>query len=130
MTATARYDRALGVGDWFRSSLSASTDTTVLPYNICDSLGCSVVYYPPDHTASGHAILSRNYDFTTGTWAELLRIDPEPGARATTEDPYVMEVYPDTGYASLYLCAYELLGGCLDGINEKALIFARRITLL
>ncbi len=29
--------------------------------------GCSVTYYPPATTAGGAGILSRNYDFTTGT---------------------------------------------------------------
>jgi hypothetical protein len=29
--------------------------------------GCSVVYYPPNATAQGTGIVSRYYDFTTGT---------------------------------------------------------------
>ena len=28
--------------------------------------GCSVTFYPAEHTENGHNILSRNYDFTTG----------------------------------------------------------------
>lgn len=83
--------------------------------------GCSAVFYPGTHTASGHGILSRNYDFTTGT------ID---GRRATGDEeavmahPFIFELYPDQGYASLAVCAFELLGGVLDGINEKGLAVA------
>lgn len=40
-----------------------------------------------------------------------------------TGDPYVIEAHPDRGYASLYTCAYDLLG-CVDGINEKGLAVA------
>src|SRR5262249_39090592 len=29
--------------------------------------GCSVVYFPPQATATGAGIVSRDYDFTTGT---------------------------------------------------------------
>jgi hypothetical protein len=28
--------------------------------------GCSVTFYPAEHTENGHNILSRNYDFITG----------------------------------------------------------------
>lgn len=41
-----------------------------------------------------------------------------------TADVYVMEVYPDQGYSSLYLCAYDLLGACIDGINSAGLTVA------
>ena len=36
----------------------------------------------------------------------------------------MIEVYPDRGYPALYLCAYELLGGALDGINSEGLTVA------
>ena len=118
------YERALGVQDHFGTALGGGLDAAVLPYNLPANIGCSVVYYPPSYCASGHATLSRNYDWTTGTWADLLGPSAQKDQRRTTEDPYVIEVYPDRGYPSLYLCAYELLGGCFDGVNSEGLTVA------
>ncbi len=72
--------------------------------------GCSNIYYP--RTANGHAMLSRNYDLSTG-------VDP-----VSTREPYLMEVYPDEGYSYLSMCAYDLLGGTTDGINSEGLSVA------
>jgi penicillin V acylase-like amidase (Ntn superfamily) len=41
-----------------------------------------------------------------------------------TGDPYVIEMHPDKGYASLFLCSYDLLGGAIDGVNEKGVAVA------
>jgi penicillin V acylase-like amidase (Ntn superfamily) len=38
--------------------------------------------------------------------------------------PYIFEIYPDQGYASISICAFELLGGVLDGINSEGLTVA------
>jgi predicted choloylglycine hydrolase len=35
--------------------------------------------------------------------------------------PYLFEIYPDKGYSSLAICAFEYLGGVLDGINSEGL---------
>ena len=118
------YERSLGVVDHFGTTFEGGLDATTLPYNLPSNFGCSVVYYPPTHTASGHAILSRNYDWSTGTWSDVLGAPRQNGERKTTEDPYVIEVYPDHGYPSLYLCAYELLGGCFDGVNSEGVTVA------
>ena len=123
-TYPMHYQRALGVKDYFDTTVGDGLDVTILPYNLPAKFGCSVVYYPPSYCASGHATLSRNYDWSTGTWADLLGPSAQRGERRTTEDPYVIEVYPDRGYPSLYLCAYELLGGCFDGVNSEGLTVA------
>jgi predicted choloylglycine hydrolase len=83
--------------------------------------GCSTVFYPPTLTNSGHPILSRNFDFTTGT---LMATPPSPGEAPAAARPYLVEVYPDKGYPSLYLCSFEMLGGCTDGINSEGLVVA------
>jgi predicted choloylglycine hydrolase len=83
--------------------------------------GCSVVYYPPGTTATGAGIVSRNYDFTTGT-ARGTR--PAPGELPVTARPYVVEMYPDRGYASIALCAYDFLSGVVDGMNSEGLTVA------
>jgi predicted choloylglycine hydrolase len=38
--------------------------------------------------------------------------------------PYLFEIHPDRGYSSLSLCAFEYLGGVLDGINSEGLVVA------
>lgn len=83
--------------------------------------GCSVVHYPPGLTADGTSVVSRNYDFTTGT------IDgrkPPKGEAGCTARPYVIEMYPDRGHPSVSVCAYDMLSGALDGINSEGLTVA------
>jgi hypothetical protein len=82
---------------------------------------CSVVYYPPKTTADGVGILSRNYDFSTGT---LFGRRPPAGARPCTARPLVLELYPDGGAASLSLCAYDAFAGVIDGVNSHGLAVA------
>jgi hypothetical protein len=117
-------ERAEGVAGFFRRTPGQdSFDPTSLSYNFGRRPGCSVVYYPPASVTNNHAMLSRNYDFPTGTYAEITGAPAVPGARSMTGDPYVIEAYPDRGYASLYTCAYDLLG-CVDGVNEKGVAVA------
>ena len=49
-------------GLWARSN-NATFDTNTIPYNV-GSLACSMtIYFPPDTTANGHAITSRNLEW-------------------------------------------------------------------
>ncbi|HEV3116331.1 MAG TPA: C45 family autoproteolytic acyltransferase/hydrolase, partial [Gemmataceae bacterium] len=82
------------------------------------TFGCSVVYYPPTTTASGAGILSRNLDFSTGT---LRGTKPTAGQPAALGRPYVVEIHPNRGYASLALCCCDLLSGVMDGVNSEGL---------
>jgi hypothetical protein len=83
--------------------------------------GCSVVFYPAETTADSLAVLSRNFDFTTGTFAGTAPGETQLPACAR---PYVIEMYPDRGYASLYTCAFDLLSGVMDGVNSQGLTVA------
>jgi hypothetical protein len=83
--------------------------------------GCSVVYYPPSTTVEGYGVLSRNFDFTTGT-IEGKRVPA--GQISTSSHPYIIETYPDRGYASITLCLFDLLGGAVGGINIEGLTVA------
>lgn len=117
-------ERAAGVSRFFqRKAGDHGFDPTSLGYNMNPRPGCSVVFYPPRYVAGGHAMLSRNYDFPIGTFAEITGAPPVAGTRSMTGDPYLIESHPDKGYASLYMCAYDLLG-CVDGMNEKGLAVA------
>jgi len=117
------YERSQGVASAF-GVRDASKETLSLSYNLDVAPGCSVVYYPGSSVEGGHSMLSRNYDFPTGTYAEITGAPKPATARSMTGDPYVLEVVPDKGYASLYVASYDLLGGCIDGINEKGLAVA------
>ena len=81
--------------------------------------GCSVIFYPANYTENGHNILSRNYDFITG---DITGRRPQEGRLAMMARPILFEIYPDKGYSSLSLCAFEYLGGVLDGINSEGLV--------
>jgi hypothetical protein len=83
--------------------------------------GCSVVFYPPAAMANGRGVLSRNFDFTTGSMlGKVLGPEEQPACAR----PFVIEMYPDKGYASLAICCFDLLGGVLDGINSEGLCVA------
>jgi hypothetical protein len=113
------YDRMCGVAKTYQENILQSEKwLSSLLYNINPS-ACSTVYYPPDKTASGHATVSRNYDFTTGT---ILGTPPKDGEMPATSRPYIVSMYPDEGYPSLYICSYDLLNGVIDGINSKGLV--------
>jgi hypothetical protein len=80
--------------------------------------GCSIAQLPPASTANGKSVVSRDYDFTTGalSWKFL-----QPGMLHPTARPYLLELHPDRGYASISMVAYDLLSGVLDGINSEGL---------
>ncbi|MBS1724460.1 MAG: linear amide C-N hydrolase [Armatimonadetes bacterium] len=120
-----QYRRSQGLARlWKVSGSDGKTDTTELPYDMGFAPACSTVFYPGSSVKNGHAMLSRNYDFSLATYAELTGRKAKPGQRAMTADPYVIESRPKDGYASLYVCAYDLLAGCIDGINEKGVAVA------
>lgn len=117
--------RAEGVAKTFGYRLGIDLfNTSELPYNMDVEPGCSTVFYPARFVTTGTPILSRNYDFPTRPMAELMGRRAPKGARGSTADPYVLETIPKDGYATLTLAAYDLLGTCMDGINEKGLAVA------
>ncbi|MBM3748448.1 MAG: linear amide C-N hydrolase [Acidobacteria bacterium] len=79
---------------------------------------CSAVFYPGSTTENGHSLMSRNYDFITGT---LRGTAPRPGEMAVMARPYLIEMHPNKGYASLAMSAFDILGGVLDGVNSEGL---------
>jgi predicted choloylglycine hydrolase len=105
-------------------------DFTALFYNLDAPLlapGCSVVYYPPSSTVDGRGYLSRNYDFSTGTMADVFRVPLPQEVKnqmpRVMSEPYIMEWHPqDGGYASLAIQSFDLLSGTLDGINNAGLV--------
>jgi len=79
---------------------------------------CSIVHLPPQATADGKSVISRDYDYSTGS---LNFGFLPPGMLHPTSRPYLLELHPDHGYASIAMVAYELLSGVLDGMNSEGL---------
>ena len=117
------FERMRGVADVYKAELEDdNANLATLPYNF-GTAACSDVFYPPESSENGHGILSRNFDFYTGTLSEMLGAPPRRDDKPAMSEPYLVEVYPDEGYPSLYLTSFDLFG-CLDGINSKGLAVA------
>jgi predicted choloylglycine hydrolase len=114
------YERMKGVADAFGLNIADdSYDFTGLFQPQMAAPGCSVTFYPGENTENGHSILSRNYDFTTGN---VMGRRPSEGQLAMMARPILFEIHPEQGYSSLSLCAFDYLGGVLDGINAEGLV--------
>ncbi len=121
----AHFQRMLGVADVHGLAVDDDAVELGLLAYLGAPPGCSVAWLPPEVVASGHPTLSRNYDFPAATLTEILGGVAQPGELAMTARPYVTETYPaDGGRACLFIGAYELLGGCLDGVNDAGLVVA------
>jgi len=122
----AHYERMRGVADVHGLDVGDdAVELGLLAYLGAPAPGCSVAWLPAPAVASGHPTMSRNYDFPTGTLTEILGGEAQPGELAMTARPYVIETRPtDGGPPCLFLCAYELLGGCIDGVNAEGLVVA------
>jgi hypothetical protein len=105
-------------------------DLSALWYNLDvppPPAGCSVVYYPPAVTTTGSGYLSRNYDFSTSSMADVMQIplpqEVKKHLPPVMSEPYIMEWYPqDAGYASIAIQAFDTLSGTLDGMNSAGLV--------
>jgi len=85
--------------------------------------GCSVAFFPGAGTKDGHGVLARNFDFPTATLSGLFGLQPAPGERPLGADPWVVETYPDDGYASVTVGIMDVMGA-MDGVNETGLAVA------
>ena len=100
-----------------------SVDSSALEFGFGAS-GCSIAWIPPDRAAGHDGLLSRNFDFTTQTMAELLGGPSVPGDAPMAAYPYVIESYPSDGHATLLMCLFDLASGGFDGINDAGLVVA------
>ena len=113
------FDRMRGVAAAFGQRLEDDAfDFSGLGYLLNLQAGCSVMHVPSAVMADGKSVVSRDYDFSTGT---LDGRKTPAGELPCTARPYVLEIHPDKGYASLSMCSYDLLSGVLDGINSEGL---------
>jgi predicted choloylglycine hydrolase len=115
------HDRMRGVASAFGHRLDEDVwDHSALDFTDLRA-GCSVVYLPPQSTVTGTGVVSRDYDYSTGslTFGVL-----PPGKLHSTARPYLLELHPDRGYASVAMVSYDLLSGALDGMNSEGLTVA------
>ena len=117
-----RCERAVGVREAYGLPEDTQMDISALPIDISVRPACSVIYYPGSFVTNGHAMFSRNYDFPKASYVELTQ--QGKGGRSMTGDPYVIEMHPKGGYASLYTCAYDLESAAIDGVNSKGVCVA------
>jgi Acyl-coenzyme A:6-aminopenicillanic acid acyl-transferase len=130
-TYPIQWERARGVAAAFGiDPQNDGFDLSALLYNVglpLSSAGCSAVYVPQSWTATGHGYLSRNFDFSIGSMAEVMGFPLSPEEKAKIpplySEPYLMEWYPqDGGYASIAIHAADLLSGTFDGMNSAGLV--------
>lgn len=79
-------------------------------------LRCSAAFVPAPLAGSGHPLVVRTFAFA-GALGRPRRGDPPCAGR-----PYVMELHPDDALPSLAVCAFELQGAALDGVNAAGLV--------
>lgn len=87
---------------------------------------CSVIYFPPSQTTNGHAISGRNADYgwypLNHTFQNTSPDSPDVVSGQLGRKNYVLEIYPDDGYATIVCGMLDLMNGVSDGLNEKGLV--------
>ena len=121
----AQLERMMGVADFHGGRVDdGARDYGSLDYLLggAPAPGCSVAYFPPRSTTLGAGVVSRNYDFTTGT---IMGGAANASSPPCTSRPVVLETRPtDGGLATLSIVSYDLLGSSIDGINSAGLVVA------
>ena len=77
---------------------------------------CAMIFAPPRATAGGHPLVSRTFDGCAGRQGSLAGVPLLPATR-----PYVLELHPDEGHATLAVTTDDLIGGAVDGVNAEGL---------
>ena len=116
-------ERGRGVGEYFEIDPADTTVALDALGTFKRRVGCSVAFYPGHGTQDGHALLGRNFDFPTTSLSEFQGRTPMPGERAAVADPWIVELHPDEGYASVCVGIGDVMGG-MDGINAAGLAVA------
>lgn len=81
-----------------------------------ERVSCSASFAPPGNGGRAHPLVARAIE-VAGPLGKPRRGEPPPVGR-----PYVMELHPDEGHPSLAVCAFDLEGAALDGVNGEGLV--------
>ncbi len=101
------------------SSDNASFDTITLPYDM-GSLACSMIYFPPQTAANGHAITSRNLEWFLVPMDLYLNRTENATGNSTSTRNFLLEIYPDQGYSTIAIGTSDL-NIVIDGLNSAGL---------
>lgn len=116
-------ERGRGIADVFGVDYESDEWDVVWLATYDTPAGCSVVFYPGEGTKDGHGVLSRNFDFPTATISQMMGGPPQAGERPLAADPWIVELHPDQGYASVVVGIMDVMGA-MDGVNEAGLSVA------
>lgn len=117
----ALSERSKGVAAAYAQNYETSLSVfSQLVYDAGPWNGCSSVYYPPAFTTDGSGMLGHNMDYPLCSINKLLKLPDENDPSMFTRN-YVIELYPDKGYASIGVGTGDLLS-VVSGMNEKGLI--------
>lgn len=117
-------ERMKGVARSYGISAEDNTYVTSALFYDLVPIACSAVYLPPDYTTTGKALYGHNVDFYISTLREMLGLGFVEGEQRLYSRNYVMELYPDKGYASIVAGSLDLLNGMQSGINSEGLLVA------
>jgi len=98
---------------------NASFDTITLPYDM-GSLACSMIYFPPQTAANGHAITSRNLEWFLVPMDLYLNRTENATGNSTSTRNFLLEIYPDQGYSTIAIGTSDL-NIVIDGLNSAGL---------
>lgn len=113
------FDRMKGVEEAYNLEVNHHVDTSLLMYDL-GKIGCSAVFFPNNFSVDNHAFVARNTDFYTVTFSQFTH-QGNPGGNNLISRNYVLELYPDEGYATLVLGSMDLMSGIFDGVNSQGL---------
>lgn len=116
----ALRDRAKGIARSYNVNYNDLFMLNSLIYDAGPWNGCSSVYYPPAFTTTGAGILAHNMDYPLVSLNKLLKMPSKNEPNMFTRN-FIMELYPDKGYASIGVGTGDLLT-VVSGMNEKGLI--------
>lgn len=94
-------------------------DTTSLPYDI-GSTACSMIYFPPKTTISGRGLSVRSMDFFRVPIGVYLNKTSNMSGNRILSRLFLMETYPDKGYATMVIGGHEI-NSIFDGLNSEGL---------
>ncbi|AOS65385.1 C45 family autoproteolytic acyltransferase/hydolase [Actinoalloteichus hymeniacidonis] len=119
--------RGIGIARGFGLDPADPTvDALGIGYNIQlpmppQMVGCSVLTAP---TVDAGMVVQRNFDFGFLSLPDaVFGPGSHPEAPAMLSEPYLMEIHPtDGGMRTLFMCAFDLCNGVIDGMNEAGLV--------
>jgi hypothetical protein len=98
---------------------NGSFDTTTLPYDI-GSTACSMIYFPPMLTVSGHALSVRSMDFARVPLGVYFNRTSNMNGNLSLSRLFLLEIYPDKGYATMVIGGHDI-NSLFDGLNSEGL---------